>query len=100
MTSLRYLALSVAVTVTALFLPSLHAVEDEKSSLPIATVVHGGAGSVESVESVENVESVESVGKKWLTKEREQERREILEKAGAQRRLARGRVRKNRVIKA
>ena len=97
MTSLRYLALSVAVTVTALFLPSLHAVEDEKSSLPIAIVVHGGAGSVGSVGSVE---SVESVGKKWLTKEREQERREILEKAGAQRRLARGRVRKNRVIKA
>ena len=88
MTSLRYLTLSVAVTVTALFLPSLHAVEDEKSSLPIAIVVHGGAGSVGSV------------GKKWLTKEREQERREILEKAGAQRRLARGRVRKNRVIKA
>lgn len=91
MTSLRYLTLSVAVTVTALFLPSLHAVEDEKSSLPIAIVVHGGAGSVGSVGSV---------GKKWLTKEREQERREILEKAGAQRRLARGRVRKNRVIKA
>jgi NADPH:quinone reductase-like Zn-dependent oxidoreductase len=85
MTSLRYLTLSVAVTVTALFLPSLHAVEDEKSSLPIAIVVHGGAGSV---------------GKKWLTKEREQERREILEKAGAKRRLARGRVRKNRVIGA
>ncbi|MDA8634303.1 MAG: hypothetical protein ABF384_08020 [Verrucomicrobiales bacterium] len=47
MTSLRYLALSVAVTVTALLLPSLHAVEDEKSSLPIAIVVHGGAGSVD-----------------------------------------------------
>ena len=68
--------------------------------MPIAIVVHGGAGSVGSVGSVESVESVESVGKKWLTKEREQERREILEKAGAQRRLARGRVRKNRVIKA
>ncbi len=85
MTSLRYLALSVAVTVTALFLPSLHAVEDEKSILPIAIVVHGGAGSVD---------------KKWLTKEREHERREILQKAGAQRRLARGRVRKNRVTRA